>query len=119
MQDLGGDINVGQDRDLPGCPHDAGECAEQPVGQRAGEDHVGIFECRRQDRTAAAQHAVDGGPGEQEEDAEQCRGTDGDRQRMDDERCCILTPSGADRPRDGGGNGAAHGHVGHLLHQHH
>jgi hypothetical protein len=25
---------------------------------------------------------------------------------------------GADRPRDRGGDGAAHGHVGHLLHQH-
>ena len=103
------------------CPvaaHDAGERAEQPVGERAGEDHVGIFERRRQHRPAAAQPAVDGGPAQQEDGAEQRRGAGGDHQRMDDERRRVLAPAGADRPRDRGGDRAAHGHVGHLLHQH-
>ena len=103
------------------CPvaaHDAGERAQQPVGQRAGEDHVGIFERGRQDRAAPAQQAVDGGSAEQEHGAEQRRGTGGDHQRMDDERRRVLAPSGADRAGDRGGDGAAHGHVGHLLHQH-
>ena len=61
MQDLGADIDVGEDGDLSGCPHHARERAEQPVGERAGEDHVGIFERRREDRSAAAQQAVDRG----------------------------------------------------------
>ena len=119
MQDLGADIDVGEDGDLSGCPHHARERAEQPVGERAGEDHVGIFEGGREDRSAAAQQTVDARPGEQEHGAEQRRGARGDRQRMDDERCRVLAPPGADRPRDRGGDGAAHGHVGHLLHQHH
>ena len=59
--------------DLAGAAHHAGERAEQPVGQRAGEDHVGILERRRQDRAAAAQQAVDAGPAEQEHGAEQGR----------------------------------------------
>ena len=118
MQDFRRDIDPGQDGHLPGGTHHAGQRAEQPIGEGAGEDHVGVLDRRGQDLALARHDGVDRGSRQQEHQAEECRDDDGDDQPVRDQRRGIFATAGADGAGKSRGKRAAHGGVGHLLHQH-
>lgn len=119
MENFRHHIDPGQNGHLPGRAHGAGQCAEKPVGEGAGEDRVGVLDCRIEDFALPAHDAVERRPGEQEHRREERSDGNGDDQTMCDQRRGVLSATRADGAGERGGERAAHGGIRHLLHKHH
>ena len=86
VQDFRGDIDDREHGRLPGAAHDARQRAQDPVGQRAGEDRVRVLDgCGKSGPTAAHQR-VDGRARDEQHRCEHGRHTAGDHEPVDDKR---------------------------------
>src|SRR5215469_14195448 len=80
MPSFGRDIDQRQHGGLAGAAHHAGQRAEQPIGERAGEDRIRVFKRGRARFAAAAHQPVDRRSAQQQNGAE-----DGGHRRGDDD----------------------------------
>ena len=118
MQDLRGDIDDREHGRLPGATHDTRQRAQDPVGQRAGEDRVRVLDGRGKSGPTAAHQRVQGRARNEQHRCEHGRHAASDHEPVDDKRRGVLVASRSDGAGDGRRDGAAHARVGHLLHEH-